>query len=340
MEKKRIHINAEFLGAVKQLPFLVRELRTALPKVTIDIETKDYIFADNTTGGTLMADLAREGIRDSGISINQVPQRDEPKIRFVCRAEDTSLWGTMNLPIDPLKFESRKLLDADEIAKLKAKYFIGDQKVILGGSIRTYEMDEFMGQSKKAIAKNKNTKVIVVPRNPDSARSTMNGCGVNYSMNADPAGRDTNYTLITEMGILDGLYSLCDVAVLGDTFFTGSGGQNPLEPAVYGKRIISGHYNKNNMAAYDGLKNSGLLKRVRWKKIAREAGRNVSDRKLDAQRKKAAEFIGSRQGAAKFYAEVVAEVVERGDNLTREKCRELEARVRDYATNGPAGGSC
>jgi len=117
------------------------------------------------------------------------------------------------------------------------------------------------------------------------------------------------YLIITQRGGLDKLYSICDIAVIGDSFETGNG-QNPLEPAFYGKRIISGMSNQMNVQAYNGLSKSGLLIRIFPWNLEKELLKEIPEDEMTIYRENAKKFIESKQGAAKVYAEFIKQSLE------------------------------
>ncbi|MBT3398338.1 hypothetical protein HOA55_01670 [archaeon] len=332
MEKKGIvRIKAEYLGAVKQLPPFIRELKAVLPEAIIDIETGDHTIASKHTARTLRNDLALEGIRASRIHINgRKNKKPDAHVSFEYHpgmAGYSPATG-FHFFIDPLKFEPRRLLTGGEIAKIRDEYFLGSKKVVLGGSIQDDELKDFVAQSERILSQDRNTKIMIVPRCPNDAIETLKDLGVGCAFDRSSAGRDTNYTLITEVGVLDRLYSACDVAVMGDTFSWNGWGQNPLEPALYGKRIVTGPNSRLNRTAYEGLEESGLLQSVEVENIAYAVLMDDSPEGLATSQKKAAEFIKSKQGAAKAYAGLVAGVV-RGEYPT-ERHSELVSKIAAY----------
>ncbi|HOH47329.1 MAG TPA: glycosyltransferase N-terminal domain-containing protein [Candidatus Cloacimonadota bacterium] len=58
--------------------------------------------------------------------------------------------------------------------------------------------------------------------------------------------------VIDKLGLLNQAYSICDLAIVGGSFFD-FGGHNPLEPAFYGKAIIMGKYHKSCRDSVDRL---------------------------------------------------------------------------------------
>jgi len=57
-------------------------------------------------------------------------------------------------------------------------------------------------------------------------------------------GRGADIVILNELGHLVQAYALCDIAIIGGSFFA-FGGHNPLEAAYYGKSILMGPYHKS-----------------------------------------------------------------------------------------------
>jgi len=97
--------------------------------------------------------------------------------------------------------------------------------------------------------------------------------------------------------------------VIGDSFETGNG-QNPLEPAFYGKRIISGMSNQMNVQAYRGLEKSKLLTRIFPEDLEKELLKEIPENEMAVYRENAKKFIESKQGAAKIYTQIIKDSLE------------------------------
>ena len=57
------------------------------------------------------------------------------------------------------------------------------------------------------------------------------------------------------MGELINFYAIADVVILGGSFVQGVGGHNPLEPAFFGVKLISGTYTFNQNALFPLVEN-------------------------------------------------------------------------------------
>jgi 3-deoxy-D-manno-octulosonic-acid transferase len=53
---------------------------------------------------------------------------------------------------------------------------------------------------------------------------------------------DTDMILVDVMGELNNIYAISDIAILGGAFKEDVGGHNPLEPAYFGCKIITGKH--------------------------------------------------------------------------------------------------
>ena len=53
---------------------------------------------------------------------------------------------------------------------------------------------------------------------------------------------DENFIIVNKMNILQNLYKICDIAVIGGSFAEKNGGHNPLESIVFNKPTFTGKY--------------------------------------------------------------------------------------------------
>lgn len=71
---------------------------------------------------------------------------------------------------------------------------------------------------------------------------------------------DADVILCDKMGELINLYAIADIVILGGSFVEGVGGHNPLEPAYFGAKIISGEYIFNQKVLFELVENSIFCK--------------------------------------------------------------------------------
>ena len=136
---------------------------------------------------------------------------------------------------------------AGEIKKTKA-YVKPDTEVIVAGSTHDTE-EESVLKSFVEYRKQSDAKLIVVPRHPerfDSVYELMQQYAsihqLTLSRFSQAQNFETDMILIDAMGELNNIYAISDIAIVGGAFKEGIGGHNPLEPAYFGCKIISGKH--------------------------------------------------------------------------------------------------
>ena len=69
---------------------------------------------------------------------------------------------------------------------------------------------------------------------------------------------DSDIIMVDKMGILNDIYSISDVVVLGGAFEK-IGGHNPVEPAFFGCKLISGKNIFNQKPLFECVRNYYLI---------------------------------------------------------------------------------
>ncbi|MFK5937562.1 MAG: lipid IV(A) 3-deoxy-D-manno-octulosonic acid transferase [Sulfurimonas sp.] len=93
------------------------------------------------------------------------------------------------------------------------------------------------------------SRLIIVPRHPErfeSVYALMQEVATNNSLTLSRFSEDktlvTDMVLVDMMGELNNIYKISDIAILGGAFKEDVGGHNPLEPAYFGCKIITGKH--------------------------------------------------------------------------------------------------
>ncbi len=121
-------------------------------------------------------------------------------------------------------------------------------------------------------ARNPQSRLLVVPRHPERFDAVWQLIGqaapectaARWSTSGVETLHDNDIILVDAMGELNNLYALSDIAVLGGAFKADVGGHNPLEPAYFGCRILTGthYFNQRELMRYvdhvDIVENSDL----------------------------------------------------------------------------------
>ena len=136
---------------------------------------------------------------------------------------------------------------AGEIKKTK-EYKKPHAEVIVAGSTHESE-EELILKAFVEYKKQSDAKLIIVPRHPerfDSVYELMNRYAQKNSLTlcrfSTSQEFDTDLILVDAMGELNNIYAISDIAIVGGAFKEGIGGHNPLEPANFGCKIITGKH--------------------------------------------------------------------------------------------------
>ncbi|MEJ2414301.1 MAG: lipid IV(A) 3-deoxy-D-manno-octulosonic acid transferase [Sulfurimonas sp.] len=136
---------------------------------------------------------------------------------------------------------------AGEVVKTK-EYVKPDCEVIVAGSTHPTEERSVL----EAFVEYKHVndaKLIIVPRHPERFESVyklMQEFASKHNLSlerfSETQAFGSDLILVDAMGELNNIYAVSDIAILGGAFKEDVGGHNPLEPAFFGCKIISGKH--------------------------------------------------------------------------------------------------
>jgi len=136
---------------------------------------------------------------------------------------------------------------AGEIKKTK-DYKKPHAEVIVAGSTHESE-EELILKAFVEYKKQNDSKLIIVPRHPERFESVYELMQSYAQKNSYTLSKfstsnefETDLILVDTMGELNNIYAISDIAIVGGAFKKGIGGHNPLEPAKFGCKIITGKY--------------------------------------------------------------------------------------------------
>ena len=132
--------------------------------------------------------------------------------------------------------------------KITKEYKKPECELIVAGSTHSDEeknvLDAFFTYKRKY-----NAKLIIVPRHPerfDEVYVLMDRYaqqnGATLSRFSEMKNFASDLILVDMMGELNNMYAVSDIAILGGAFNPDVGGHNPLEPAYFGCKIITGKH--------------------------------------------------------------------------------------------------
>ena len=137
---------------------------------------------------------------------------------------------------------------AGEIKHTK-EYEKSDCEVIVAGSTHPGEEESVLKSFVEYRKQQKDARMMIVPRHPERFSDVwqlMNDYAdknrLSISRFSQTTAFDTDLVLVDAMGELNNIYAISDIAILGGAFRDDVGGHNPLEPAHFGCKIITGKH--------------------------------------------------------------------------------------------------
>lgn len=142
-----------------------------------------------------------------------------------------------------LKFDvAAALPGVDQVAALRKEFYIpADTPMLIAGSTHRGEEEIIRSCFLRLRRQFSTLGLIIVPRRPERGTEVVElfrGREVEAAL-ASQVNGSTPVIVVDRMGYLSRLYALADVAVIGGSFVP-QGGQNPIEPAAWGKPVLFG----------------------------------------------------------------------------------------------------
>ena len=147
-----------------------------------------------------------------------------------------------------------------QLPKVNVKLEKPKQVVITAASTHENEEKLVLNAYKK-----EQGKLIIVPRHPERFEKVdlqilefIKDKDISYHKYSTKNDFDSDIILVDKMGILNDIYAISDVVILGGAFEK-IGGHNPVEPAFFNCKIISGKNIFNQKSLFDCIKNYYLI---------------------------------------------------------------------------------
>ena len=195
----------------------------------------------------------------------------------LCQNKETKIYlkklGTKNIKnLGNLKFsESKKI---KKINKIKNFKLLNNKNILFGGISTHYDEEIFCGKVHLEL-KNKYKKFIsiIIPRHVNRAESIKNDLEnlklkVHLHSSKINIENDTDIYLVDTYGETKSFLNMCKVVYLGGSIIK-RGGQNPLEAARSGCKVIHGSNVDNFKEIYALLNNIGVSSKINGVKDAK-----------------------------------------------------------------------
>jgi 3-deoxy-D-manno-octulosonic-acid transferase len=193
--------------------------------------------------------------------------------------------------------------------------------IIVAGSTHRGEEELIVSAFMENLPKFRELKLILAPRHPErfsEAEAAVKAAGAPLLRRSELDRRNdrlaqfsSGVILLDSIGELSAVYGQADIAIIGKSFI-GFGGQNPLEPAFWGKAIICGPHMENfpfmeefyhEGAAFE-VEPTGLAKKI--KELLIDPG------KAEAAGKKARELYLKNAGAVDRAMGIISKIMQQG----------------------------
>jgi len=138
---------------------------------------------------------------------------------------------------------------AGEIKKTKEYAKPKNVELIVAGSTHPSEEEAVLKAFVAYREKNPKSRLVVVPRHPErfsAVYELMQQYADEHNLTLEKFSQtkmlESDMILVDMMGELNNIYAISDIAILGGAFRDDVGGHNPLEPAYFGCKIITGKH--------------------------------------------------------------------------------------------------
>lgn len=265
-----IHPNIESIISVLDILHLrLKQIRITKPKLIILAETElwpNLLFASKFYKTPVIIINAR--MTDKSYKKFMVIKRTlnfiGKEIHAICcqtekdRFKYASIFNTICYYCGNLKFNV--ILPVYDNKVLRNKWGFNEcNKIIALGSSRPGEEELLLKTYCKLKQEFRTLKLIIAPRHLDRLDKIKDiFADTSYALYSNFKNQE-DVLILDEIGILSEAYSICNIAVIGGSFFP-YGGHNPLEAAFYGKIIVMGPYYNSCLDSVEKLVESHAIK--------------------------------------------------------------------------------
>ena len=191
--------------------------------------------------------------------------------------------------------------------------------VIVAGSTHRGEEELVLSAYLENLGKFPDLKLILAPRHPERFREVadlLRGKKITFVMRSELGEGDAvggalgeKVLLLDSVGELSSVYAIADIVVIGKSF-TGIGGQNPLEPAYWGKPILCGPH-MENFPFMQEFYDDGAAFEVEPALLAEKLGQLLADPdSAERAGEKAKELYASKAGAVGKAMEIIGKYID------------------------------
>ena len=189
----------------------------------------------------------------------------------------------------------------------------------MAGSTHKGEEELVLSAYLKNCGKFPGLKLILAPRHPERFKEVADMLlkrGTSFVRRSELRDVDTcpikeKVLLLDSVGELTSVYAIADIAIIGKSFL-GTGGQNPLEPAYWGKPIVCGPH-MENFPFMQEFYDAGAAFEVEPSSLADKIGELLAGPDLSRESgKKARRLYESKSGAVEKAMKIIERYISKG----------------------------
>ena len=191
------------------------------------------------------------------------------------------LGAKKNLYLGNLKFTTSKKFMSDTLDK-KIVNFFNKKKILITAASTHFDEESFIFQNHLIFKKKKlkNLISIIIPRHAERAFEIKNkaeqfGFNVTLHSSKEKLNSKTDIYLVDTYGEVSKFYKISNIVFIGGSLID-HGGQNPLEPAKFGCKIIHGPFISNFKEIFQKLKFMGITSEFK----SYETGIKIIEKKI------------------------------------------------------------
>ncbi len=147
------------------------------------------------------------------------------------------------------------------LPKITNKYLKPNSTIITAGSTHEGEEELVLNAWSKEYG-----KLIVVPRHPERfdgvyelIKNKYENTDITFHRFSQNENFNSDIILVDIMGELNNIYEISDLVILGGSFIKSAGGHNPIEPAFYNTKLISGKTIFNQKSLFECVNDYKLI---------------------------------------------------------------------------------
>lgn len=159
-------------------------------------------------------------------------------------------------------FGNLKMLNPPKPSKIYQK---PDRLIVLGASTHKGEEELILHAFLQFQKIEPHSLLILAPRHPErfievcKTLQSRNVDFVRFSQIDEFNVKNATVVVLDTLGELVNIYAISDIVVLGGSFVPKVGGHNPLEPAFFGTRLISGRHIFNQQALFSCVSGAQII---------------------------------------------------------------------------------